>query len=166
MMIEQEKTRREELKLRHQKEEFVLEIQEAHALNEAKISELEAQATKLLAEAKGVGVEQQIAAINATVGAMRAHSQTLHERAEVMLKSLKTKEDERDNSGAIEHLVGRPGDQSPSPPWSGRWRNSRTAWAAGAFQHDIPLRRPTSSKRTNRGVSHWPGKSSSWNLTN
>ena len=117
MAVEQEKTKREQMKLRHQAETVILEIEEQHALNEAKISQLEAQATALLAEAKGVNVNQQIGAINAIVGAMKEHNKSLHDRAKVILESVQG--DKGDKSGAIQHLVGRPGDKTPQDATSG-----------------------------------------------
>lgn len=115
MMVEQEKTKREQLKLKHQAETHLLDIQELHALNEAKIEELAAQATKLLAEAQGVNTELQIQAINATVASIRSHNDILHDRARVILESLKSKEGESDNSGAVGHLVGGPGNTGAPP---------------------------------------------------
>ena len=43
------------------------------AVNEAKIGELHAKASKLLAEANGVDIQLQISAINASIGAARTH---------------------------------------------------------------------------------------------
>lgn len=112
MMVEDAKTKREQMKLKHQAETFSLEIMEQHALNEAKISELEAQATALLSQAKGVNVNQQISAINAIVGALKEHNNALHTRAKVILDSVSG--ENGDKSKSIQHLVGRPGDQGPA----------------------------------------------------
>lgn len=114
LQVEQEKTRREELKLRHEKEMFIFEIQEMHNLNEAKISQLEAHATKLLAEAKGVDVQDQINAINATVTALKEHNKVLNERAKILLEAVTN--ETGDKSRRIQHLVGKPGDEKPALP--------------------------------------------------
>lgn len=111
---------KQQMILKHQAETFVLEIQEQHDLNEAKISELEAQATNLLAQAQGVDVSHQINAINATVGALKAHNDALAKRAELILKSMDG--ENGSHAGAISHLVGGPGDQGATggaPPGGG-----------------------------------------------
>ena len=116
MMVEQEKTRREQLKLKHAAETTVLEIQEQHALNEAHIQQLEAQATKLLAEAKGVDTTIQINAINSVVGALKEHNKALNDRAKIILDSVSG--ENGDKSGSIRHLVGGPSNQGSSGPSS------------------------------------------------
>jgi chaperonin GroES len=55
----------------------IFELQSQASVNEAKVKQLEAQATKLLAEADGVDITQQIAAINAQTGAAKAHQEGL-----------------------------------------------------------------------------------------
>jgi hypothetical protein len=106
---------KEQMRLKHEAETMLLTVQEEHYLNEAKISQLEAQATNLLAQAKGVDVTQQVALINSIVGAMREHNNHLVNRAKVILESLSHGESNADHSGAISHLVGRPGDAGASP---------------------------------------------------
>lgn len=106
-----------QMKMKHEAESMVLQLQEEHDLNEAKISQLEAQATNLLAQAKGVDVTQQIALINSIVGAMREHSKHLVDRAKVILESMSHGEPAADHSGAIAHLVGGPGNSgAPALP--------------------------------------------------
>lgn len=51
----------------------IFEMKQAVALNEANIEKLQAQSTKLLADAKGVDIGHQIAIIDSQVGAARAH---------------------------------------------------------------------------------------------
>ncbi len=113
LQIEEIKTQREQMKLRHQAEMFVFEMEEQHFLNEAKISQLEAAATKLLADAKGIPVQDQINTINAIIAAMKAHNEDLAARAKLILESKDT--ENGDQSRAIQHLVGRPGDKVGSP---------------------------------------------------
>lgn len=55
----------------------IFELQSQAGVNQAKIQQLEAQATKLLAEAEGMDISQQINAINAQTGAARAHQEGL-----------------------------------------------------------------------------------------
>lgn len=71
-----------DLALRQKQQEFdiqsgIFELKSQSAVNEAKVKQFEAQATKLLAEADGMDVTQQIAAINAQTGAAKAHQEGL-----------------------------------------------------------------------------------------
>lgn len=116
LQMEQMKTQREQMKLDHQAQMFVFEIQEQHFLNEAKIEQLQASATALLATANGVDTQDQINAINALVGALKVHNEALHGRAKLILESLKPGDEGGDQSGAIQHLVGAPGDKGITQP--------------------------------------------------
>lgn len=57
-------------------------------LNQAKISQLNAQATALLAQANSEEANRQIAIINAQIGAARAHQDTLLRAAEILQRSI------------------------------------------------------------------------------
>lgn len=70
--------KQQELGVKQQQFQFavqqgIFEMKQAVALNEAKIEQLQAQSTKLLAESKGVDIGHQIAIIDSQVGAARAH---------------------------------------------------------------------------------------------
>lgn len=132
MEIEKLKTQREQMKLQHQAQMFVFEIQEQHFLNEAKIEQLQASATALLATASGIDTQDQINAINALVGAMKVHNEALNGRAKLILESLKPGDEGGDQSGAIQHLVGRPGDKGPSGAPSGAAGGGQGAMGFGA----------------------------------
>lgn len=69
-------------------QEAVANIKMEMAKNEAEIAKLHAQAEKLLADAKGVDVQQQIAAINAQTGAARAHQEGMVKALGIMQKSI------------------------------------------------------------------------------
>ena len=73
----------------------VAELKNDIALNEAKIAELQAKATKYLAEAEGVDTGQQIAMVNAQIGAAKAHNEGLMKAAEVLQKQLKAQAEVR-----------------------------------------------------------------------
>lgn len=98
-------------KLQHEKAKFALEIFEEHNLNEAKIAQLQAQATKLLSEAKGAAAEVQIAAINATVGAMRSRNEHLLERARLLLDAKAIDNEASNNGGNVPGVAAGPGDE-------------------------------------------------------
>jgi hypothetical protein len=63
------------------------------ALNEGKLSKLQADAELSLAKADGVDKEQSIALLNAQIGAARAHNDALMKSADLLLKSHATNSD-------------------------------------------------------------------------
>lgn len=89
-MVEQLKTQREQMKLAAAKEQFMIDMMEQRRLNNAKILQLEAQAAKLLKEAEGVDIGHQIAALEAAIGAYKAHNDAISQRLEVMLKGMES----------------------------------------------------------------------------
>lgn len=64
----------------------VAKLQQTVALNQAKIIDLRASAAKKLAEADGEGAKQEIAAIDARIGALKLHNETLLKGADMILK--------------------------------------------------------------------------------
>jgi hypothetical protein len=59
-------------------------------LNAAKIAELQAKATKYLADAEGVDTGHQIAMIEAEIGARKAHQESLVKALGLMHKAVET----------------------------------------------------------------------------
>lgn len=82
--IEKMKTQREQLKLAAAREQFMIEMLEVQRLNNAKIMQLSAQATKLMAEAQGVDVQQQLDALNTAIAAYQAQNDSINQRMEIM----------------------------------------------------------------------------------
>ena len=76
-MVEQMKLQMDAQRLQWDKQKFILELKEKHALNLANISKLEAQAHAFLAQAKGTEAGHQIAAFNAAIGALKEHDASL-----------------------------------------------------------------------------------------
>lgn len=66
----------------------VVELQQEADVNAAKISELQAKAAKLLAEANGVDIGHQIAAINAQTGAAKSHQEGITKALSIMQKTI------------------------------------------------------------------------------
>lgn len=73
----------------------MLELQQTADLNAAKISQLQAQAEKLLTEADGADIAQQINAINAQTGAAKAHQESMVEALKIMQRVVDQRHNER-----------------------------------------------------------------------
>lgn len=88
MEIEKQKLqiKNNEIMLGHQA--AMAELQQQALLNGAQITQLQAQATKLLADAEGIDVGHQIALLNAQIGAARSHEDTLFKALGHMQKAI------------------------------------------------------------------------------
>lgn len=82
--IEKAKLQLEQERFHFDAQRAVFEMKQAVALNAAEIQRMEAQATKLLADASGVDIGHQIAAINAQTGAAKAHQEGMIKALEHM----------------------------------------------------------------------------------
>ena len=71
-----------------EQQQAMIELQQEAILNNAKILELQAKATALLAEAEGVETGHQIALINAQIGASKAHMDGIFKALAVMQKGI------------------------------------------------------------------------------
>ena len=87
-------------------------MQEAD-VRQAQVMKLQAEATKLLAEAHGVDTGHQIALINAQIGAEKAHRDSLFRAAETMMKAIEIDKGEM-TSEASANAGGLPGMEEPS----------------------------------------------------
>ena len=87
-------------------------MQEAD-VKQAQVMKLQAEATKLLAEAKGVDTGHQIALINAQIGAEKAHRDSLFRAAETMMKAIELDKGEM-TSEASDDAGGLSGMEDPS----------------------------------------------------
>jgi len=87
-----------ELQLEQQKHQDdmmlkVTEMQSTVALNRAKILELRAKAEKHLADADGADVSKQTSLINAQIGALKLHNDTVLRGADMLLKGFQSRTD-------------------------------------------------------------------------
>ena len=64
----------------------IIELMEERRVNDAKIRQLDAQAAKLLAEAGGVETGHQIAALEAAIGALKVHNDSINDALKLMLE--------------------------------------------------------------------------------
>ena len=71
----------------------VAKLQQTVALNQAKILELRAQAAEKFASADGEGTKEQIGLLNARIGALKLHNDTILRGADLALKKAKTGSD-------------------------------------------------------------------------
>jgi chaperonin GroES len=70
----------------------IAELQQQAALNQAKIDELQAKATKHLAEAQGVETGHQIAMLDAEIGARKNHQDGMLRTLDLLHKSIESRE--------------------------------------------------------------------------
>jgi hypothetical protein len=71
----------------------VAKLQQTVGLNKAKILELRATAAEKFASADGEGNKQQIAMMDARIGAMKLHNDTILKGADLLLKGFKARTD-------------------------------------------------------------------------
>jgi hypothetical protein len=83
----------------------IAEMQGALKLNEAKIAELQAKATKELSEAQGVATGHQIALIEAQIGAEKAHHDSIVKALGILQKHVEMQQK------AAEQQAGKPQQQ-------------------------------------------------------
>lgn len=77
-----------------------MKLMEEAEHKQAQIMKLQAEATKILAEAEGIDTGQQIAVINAQIGAEKAHRDSLFRAAEMMLEAMKLDKEELINEAS------------------------------------------------------------------
>lgn len=99
VMVEQLKLQSKQLAMQQQQQEFIIEMQEQHRLNTAKIIQLIAQAEKLKADAVGTEAGHQIAAFDAAIGALKAHDESLREHIKLATERMEAMNGQRDSEG-------------------------------------------------------------------
>lgn len=80
-------------KMQNENYRFAAQLQSDALVNEAKVRMLEAQATKLLADADGMATEQQIQAINAAIGAMKHQNEVIRGHADRLMQGIQSDRD-------------------------------------------------------------------------
>lgn len=103
--VEELKMKSKQMDFDHQKWLFVQQLQEDRRVNNAKIAQLEAQALKLMADAKASGASLQLDALKATIEALQVFNESLTARIQA------TKEADSNEAGPIEG--GVPGLAAP-----------------------------------------------------
>lgn len=113
MQVEQGKMQVAQLKIKAAQQEFIIKMMEERRVNSAKILQMEAQAIKLLEEAKGVGTGHQIAAFEASIGALKEHDSMLRGRIETMLKIMEQESEQtgQPDRGGMAPMAGKQGNE-------------------------------------------------------
>lgn len=113
LQIEQMKLQVKQLELQARQQEFVMSLIEQRRLNDAKISQLEAQAKKLLSDADASVAGHEIAVFNAALGALKANDESLRAHLDLMLRHMETRDADRDTTppatrGGMEGMAPAP----------------------------------------------------------
>jgi chaperonin GroES len=121
MRMEEKKMRIEldKMKLQAAHQQFIMEMQEEHRLNSAKIFELQAKAAKEVADASGVATGHQIAAFEAAIGAIKIHNEGLLSRVALLTSQMGKQNEQTSIGNGMEGLAGAPGNQGTPPGPSG-----------------------------------------------
>lgn len=89
IQVEELRLQGKQMQMQADMQKFVADLMEQRRLNSAKIMQLEAQAAKLMAEAQGTEAGHQLAAFDASIGALKTHDEMLRSRIELMLQGMK-----------------------------------------------------------------------------
>lgn len=111
--LEGAKLQLKHLEIQSKQQMFLANLFEQRRLNSAKILELEAQTAKIFEEAGSVKTEQQIAAFNAAIGAMKTHDESLRAQIELMMQGMEKQDESRvsaSDRGGMESMAGTPGN--------------------------------------------------------
>jgi len=115
MMVEQVKMQGKQMEFQHEKAMFAAELMEQQRVDNAEIAKLEADALKILEEAKATGSTVAINALNAYIGVLKHHEESLRGRIELILKGL---ENDREASamqqGGVPGMAGRSSNAASS----------------------------------------------------
>jgi len=125
VQIEELRAKVAQEKLEVEKMQFVAELMEEQRLNNAKIVQLQAEATKMLADIQGDAEDRQINAVNAAIGVLKHHNDSLNNRITQIMDGIKlgkevmdgtaTGTGTEDQSGAgMGGMAGPPGNAAVS----------------------------------------------------
>ena len=109
--LEAAKLHLKQLDIESKQQMFLANLFEQRRLNSAKILEMEAQTAKIFEEAGSVKTEQQIAAFNAAIGAMKTHDESLRAQIELMMQGM---EKGNESNGKTTDGAGMGGVAGPS----------------------------------------------------
>jgi chaperonin GroES len=92
-MKQQGQMQKEQMKQQGDLRKFALQFQEEQRVNTARIAQLEAQAMSLMANADAAKIGKEVAAMNAMVGALKAHDESLRAHVDQVMKALESDRD-------------------------------------------------------------------------
>ncbi|MCK9988654.1 MAG: chaperonin GroES [Azoarcus sp.] len=110
VQVEQMKLQTKQLAVQAEMQRFTAQLMEERRVNAAKILQLEAQAAKLMAEANGVQAGHELAAFDTAIGALKAHDESLRNRAQIMMQAMKHDQEAENERGNLPGMGGSPGD--------------------------------------------------------
>ena len=100
------------LDLQAKQMQFVQKLEEEKKMNDAKIVELHARAAKEIEEAGAAHAGIQLAAFEATMGAMKDHSDSLDRQRKTTLEEMKHESEQRNmQAGGGQGMASASGDQ-------------------------------------------------------
>ena len=119
MQAEQVKAQVKMQQIQSDQQKFIVELMEERRVNSAKILEIQARAEKEMAEAKGVETGHQLAAIDAVIGILKHHDETLNKRIDAMLKHMEITNAANDSGAGVSGMGTPPSNSgiqgSPQP---------------------------------------------------
>lgn len=122
VQVEQMKVQAQMAQLQFKKMEYAYNLQEARRLNDAKITQLMAQAALFEKQAGGVESAHQLEVFKANIDAMQAHNQAIQQQIDSVMQGVKNDQSAgpTDNSaGGVPGMAGAPSDQGASPMGQG-----------------------------------------------
>lgn len=114
VQIEQMKSETKRLDSQIKLKTMELKLMAEAEVNQAKVQNLQAQAIKALAEAKGVESGHAIALLEAQIGAAKAHQEGILRTIQMVHDAMIDKEERNDKQTGVEGMVGTPGDTAVS----------------------------------------------------
>ena len=111
VQVEQIKAQERKLSLETKFKLGVLKLQQEAEVNKAKIAKMEAEATKAIEEAGGVKTGQDIAMLDAQIGAAKAHQDGILKSVDLMMKATEGAVKYDNNATGILGMGGQPSDQ-------------------------------------------------------
>ena len=112
IQIEEMRQQAAQMELQWKKQQFLAELLEQHHLNLAQIALYEGQAAKAMAEAKGAEVGHQIALLDAFIGTLKSHDESLQSRIKLILEERKIAADAHTPEGGVPRVATPPSNQS------------------------------------------------------
>ena len=109
--VEQAKAQTKQQEMKAKVAMFVMQLQEEHAVNLAKIDQMKAQAAKLLAEIGEAQAAQQIKAFEAATEALQGHNKNLLEQAKMMMQFMGGEGEGGADRGGMAGMAGPSGHQ-------------------------------------------------------
>ena len=110
VQIEQMKSQTKQMDSQIKLKTMQLKLMAEAEVNQAKVQNLQAQAIKALAEAKGVESGHAIALLEAQIGAAKAHQEGILRTIDMVHDAMVDKEERNDKQTGVEGMAESPGN--------------------------------------------------------